>query len=167
MGPSSKAKRRTGRSSMYRYGQIVVNSGQGYYLLFWYVVELCIHFFFSTRRFFSQLTTTTTHLSLLILNAGVRTWSHSTCYCSPFISCPDDSSMLTLNQECSCSGCTNTGSGIGSMIENVRPMTHRWLIDDSTSFFVNSRRGVGASYQCPLGIGSKLPLLPDADVHTF
>ena len=28
-------------------------------------------------------------------------------------------------------------------------------------------RGVGAPRQCPLGVGSKLPLLIDADVHTF
>ena len=27
--------------------------------------------------------------------------------------------------------------------------------------------GVGAPHQCPLGVGSKLPLLLDADVHTF
>ena len=29
------------------------------------------------------------------------------------------------------------------------------------------RRGVGAPHQCPLRVGSKLPLLLDADVHTF
>ena len=28
-------------------------------------------------------------------------------------------------------------------------------------------KGVGAPHQCPLGVGSKLPLLLDADVHTF
>jgi len=29
------------------------------------------------------------------------------------------------------------------------------------------RKGVGTPHQCPLGVGSKLPLLLDADVHTF
>ena len=30
-----------------------------------------------------------------------------------------------------------------------------------------SSRGVGAPHQCPLGVGSKLPLPLDADVHTY
>lgn len=53
-----------------------------------------------------------------------------------------------------------------------------WYVTNSHPLrFVNSRtlmkctdplrRGVGAPYQCPLGVGSKLPLLLDADVHTF
>ena len=29
------------------------------------------------------------------------------------------------------------------------------------------RRGVGAPHQCLVGVGGKLPLLLDADVHTF
>ena len=51
------------------------------------------------------------------------------------------------------------------------------IIDDSSIlFFVNSRtlmgcnrirRGVGASQQCPLRVGTKLALLLDVDVHIF
>ena len=69
---------------------------------------------------------------------------------------------------------TNIGNFIADTIRTysvIQSMTHplRFLFNSRTLIGCTDplRRGVGAPHQCPLGVGSKLPLLRDADVHTF